>query len=154
MAFFLGTWTFALFLYYRIITAAGFGETLSLIACLLTAVVSTGIIFFTTGFYAVAHAKSQVKRLSGMKSGPLTLAVGMPLLLATSTNVLFGFAIALGFSERFYDQITRYSYRRGVIEEEWLWFIIVLAIPVITHFAITMHGMKSMSESKNEMDER
>jgi len=132
---------FFAFLFYRIMTAAMFDDPMSIIACLLAAVVNTAMLFFGTAVAAGWAADGTDPDGIGFNLWKALLG------LASVVGVSFGAAwlISLGFSEEFYREISRSGYyRQEFYEQNWFWFFIVIAIPSIVHYGLIMNSLRRM----------
>ena len=132
---------FFIFLFYRIMTAAMFDVPMSIIACLLAALVNSAIALFGTGL-ALVWALDQQK---GKDPGLAILKAIFGCLVVVALSFAAAWLISLGFSERFYEKVShaRY-YRQAPFEQNWFWFLIIVAIPTIVHYVINFNALRKI----------
>ncbi|WP_299958891.1 hypothetical protein [uncultured Roseobacter sp.] len=139
-------WWFGCFIGYRILTQLFFNNPLSLLACITCAVISAGIVFFVTGAYSMAGMKSAARiRLGQSNEGWLGTVLG-PFVIASTVNTVCCFGIAFGFTERFYSEMTRTSYRYDFYEQGWFVFALILLVPLTLHFAMILFSLRAQNE--------
>ena len=124
--------TFFNFLFYRIMSAAMFDDPLTIWACALTAIVVTLIVSFG-GALGVIWASTDEKGepIQPYPLETITVFVGLP-----AACCLIAYLIALGFSDRLYRDISRWSSYEEFYEQDLVWFCVMISIPVLVQLFI------------------
>ena len=147
-------WAFFCFLGYRILTQFFFDDALSILACLLCSMITACVIFFVTGAYLLKGLQSATRiRLGHNNSRWFGTLIGH-FVIACTVNALACFAIAFGFSERFYNAVSRTRYRSDFYEQGWFIFTVILILPLAVHFAMIVFSIRAQNQAaKNEIHE-
>ena len=102
---------FLSFLFYRIGSVLLFGESVSLIACLILTILAVGITMAAKIYWGAAmDQKIALAVTDGIKSdeaalGKLIVIYSPALLVSTGALLVSGWLVVLGFSETFYERI-------------------------------------------------
>ena len=143
-------WGFFSFLFYRIMTAAMFSDPMSIIGSALCGLLTTVILMVTTVYYGFALGRSVAQEERGGSALWLRGTMFLPMIVAAMSNLAAGFLISLGFSERLYNDITRYSSYRDWIQQDWFWFVLIMLIPIISHFFVSVRlANKARAETRD-----
>ena len=133
---------FFIFLFYRIMTAAMFDDPMSIIACLLAASVNSAIALFGTGFAAVWALNQRDDKDPQL----MVMKAIFGCLVVVALSFAAAWLISLGFSERFYERVSHVrNFRREFYEQDWFWFLVVVAIPTTVHYAITFNTLRKLN---------
>jgi hypothetical protein len=116
-----------------------FDEPMAIIACLLTAIVTSAITFFGTAMgiaWSVNVIDPTLKKLSLEKLGVSVVAV-------IAICFTAAWLISLGFSEKFFREVSQSSYyRHQFYEQNWFWLLVIVSIPAAIHFALTANSIR------------
>jgi len=63
---------------------------------------------------------------------------------ACAVCCLAAYLIALGFSQRLYDDISDWRRYRDIWEQDLFWFCIMILIPVVVHLTLLLRQMKGI----------
>ena len=120
------------FLFYRIITAGMFDFPLSIVACMIGALLSALIMQVFTGVMAARLGKLAFERT--MKNGQESVfeVTLLPLVACIAANFVQLYLIALGFSDQFFDELA-IGYRESFYETNLFWFFMVSATPIVSY---------------------
>jgi len=121
------------FLFYKILSSAMFDYSLTIWASALTAIV-VGIITVFSGVFGTVYSFRENE--DGLEFAPeraIAIMIGASIVCSFA-----GYLIALGFSERFYREISHWSSYRsvGFWEQDLFWFCIMISIPVISQLSL------------------
>ena len=126
------------FLFYRIMSAAMFDDPMTIWACIICALISTGIAAYAgvVGLLWAGDEKPTGEfKLNGFKFLCVTVAACLIASIAA-------YLIVLGFSQRLFDDISRWSYRDEFYETDWFWFVVMISIPLVVHLALFYKNLK------------
>jgi hypothetical protein len=123
---------FFCFLFYRIMSSAMFADPLTIWASALSAVTTTIIVVLSAPL-GIAWAYNEID------DGPKRLRIArlaMALVAAAAVSCLSCYLIALGFSDRLYQDLSYWSSRRTLLEQDLFWFCVMISIPVVVHMMV------------------
>ena len=123
---------FVNFLFYKILSTALFDDSLTIWASAITAIIVTLIVAYSGAFGFIFSSKE----VSDGKTGLDPLRVGLIIVGACILSSIAGYLVALGFSDRLYSDISRWTRYRDFWEQDLVWFCIMISIPVIVQLCL------------------
>lgn len=117
------------FLFFRIMSAAMFDDPLTIWATALTAI-CVAFVQAIAGPVATAYAMSDEP---DQWKPEYYLSVSLVVIAACGVACLAAYLISLGFSDRLYQDISNWRYRRDLWEQDIFWFCVMISIPVFVH---------------------
>lgn len=120
------------FLFYRIITAGIFDFPLSILACMIGALLTALIMQVFSGVMATRLGKLAFDRAVKNSQETVVEILLIPLAVCIAANFAQLYLIALGFSDRFFEEL-EIGYRESYYETNLFWFFIVSAMPIVSY---------------------
>ncbi len=140
------------FLFYRIATAASFDAALSILACLISTAISTFLILIYSNYVSVSLGKLAFERTMKGSTIQKWEVLLMPTLVLLACNFGQMYLVALGFSEKFYEMITDYGYRRDFVEQPVLWFFVLSIMPPMCYIFVLISHLQIAPITPSEAD--
>ena len=140
---------FASFLFYRVFSAIAFFEPMTVLSCFLAGVLTAviGFIFTLSVGFGAANFVATNSESSILSS--ILRATALPLLVAVAVNGLQGYLIIIGFSDSFLRQI-RWNAYGDFFEQDLIWFLIMMAIPILVHSVTLIFLLNKASKINND----
>ena len=125
------------FLFYRIMSAALFDTPLTIWATALTSIVITLFLAFSgpVSILLSYEERDGRDRLRVEKLFCVFVAV-------CAVSCLAAYLIALGFSQRLYDDISYWRRYRDFWEQDLFWFCVMISIPVVVHLTLLLRQLR------------
>ncbi len=120
------------FLFYRIMTAGIFDFPLSILACIIGALLSALIMQVFSGVMAARLGKLAFERTMKNSQESVIEITLLPLVVCIAANFAQLYLIALGFSDRFFEAL-EIGYRESFYETNLFWFFMVSATPIVSY---------------------
>ncbi|PJB73309.1 MAG: hypothetical protein CO093_01060 [Alphaproteobacteria bacterium CG_4_9_14_3_um_filter_47_13] len=127
-------WSFFSFIFFKVMIDAGLNSDITVLASLLMAIVFGGIVFFSSGVYAMKLF--YINANPGSRSATLGEIIAKtiwPFLLFCAGFIISSRFIVFGFSKKLDREFSGYN---G--EEEFFWFCLFICIPLIVHYIMVL----------------
>lgn len=117
------------FIFFKVMCSALFSTPISVLACAIIAIFVTFVVHYSASFALVSSINFQEED----PKLKLDRAV-LPFFLATAVSFGGAYFVALGFSEKFFRRVLRWTRNDNLIEQDLFWFFVVILISVFTYF--------------------